>query len=109
MGDALEARKKEVEAAAAAAATAACAASLETAAASATAAEASSKAATAAATGMKAEVTVALEKKMHTALDLSLKTLRSEVGEQAVKPLKKEFDELRDAIKRNAQWMLQAQ
>jgi hypothetical protein len=26
---------------------------------------------------------------------------------QAVAPLRKEFDELRDAIKRNAQWMLQ--
>jgi hypothetical protein len=74
----------------------------------ATAAEASAKAAKAEATSMKVEVTAALEKKMHAALDASLVTLRKEAGSQAVAPLRKEFDELRDAIKRNAQWMLQS-
>jgi len=107
LADALEQKQKQIEASAAAAATAAAAASVDKAAGSATAAEASAKAAKAEATNMKAEVTLALEKKMHAALDASLVTLRKEAGSQAVAPLRKEFEDLRDAIKRNAQWMLQ--
>lgn len=111
---ALDQKQKQLEAAAAAAATAAAAPAVEAATAaagkaadSATAADGSAKAAKAEATGMKVDVTAALEKKMHAALDASLVTLRKEAGSQAVAPLRKEFDELRDAIKRNAQWMLQ--
>jgi hypothetical protein len=52
------------------------------AAASATAADGSAAAAKAEATGMKTEVTAALERKMHAALDASLVTLRKEAGSQ---------------------------
>jgi Tfp pilus assembly protein PilV len=110
VSDALDQKQKQLEAAAATAAAPAVEAATAAAgkaADSATAADGSAKAAKAEATGMKAEVTAALEKKMHAALDASLVTLRKEAGSQAVAPLRKEFDELRDAIKRNAQWMLQ--
>lgn len=82
--DALQASRKQLEEAAAAAATAAEAASAAAgrAAASATAADGSAAAAKAEATGMKAEVTAALEHKMHAALDASLVTLRKEAGSQ---------------------------
>lgn len=84
----------------------------------------------------KREVTVGLEKKMHAALDAALVTLRSEAAETAktaaaaaaerkaaalqqgatgeggqgavVGELRREFDDMRAAIKRNAQWLLQA-
>lgn len=120
VADALEQRQKQLDTAAASAlekvttaadkATAAATAadgSAQASKAAAAAADGSAKAAKAEATGMKAEVTAALEKKMHSALDASLVTLRKEAGSQAVAPLRKEFDDLRDAIKRNAQWMLQ--
>jgi hypothetical protein len=57
---------------------------------------------------VKAEVTGNIEKKMHAALDAALVTLKAE-GSSAggVGQLKKEFEELRSAIKRNAMWLLQ--
>lgn len=63
----------------------------------------------------KREVTSSLEKKMHAALDAALETLRAEAKQAAgnataaeVGSLKKEFEEMRGAIKRNAMWLLQA-
>lgn len=63
----------------------------------------------------KREVTMSLEKKMHAALDAALETLRAEAkgtagsgGGAEMGTLKKEFEEMRAAIKRNAQWLLQA-
>lgn len=55
---------------------------------------------------VKAEVVEALEKKLHSALDAALITIKKEaMGD--VTPLRRDFDELRSAIKRNAMWMLQ--
>lgn len=105
--EALAAQRKELEAAAAAAALAAAAPSAEQASTAAAAAEAAAAAAKAEGVGMRADVTTAIEKKMHNALDLSLVTLRTEAANQAVAPLRKEFNDLRAAIQRNAQWLLQ--
>eukprot|EP00775_Hariotina_reticulata_P002960 gene2960-3245_t len=57
---------------------------------------------------VKADVTGNIEKKMHAALDAALVTLKSEGSSGGgVGQLKKEFEELRAAIKRNAMWLLQ--
>ncbi len=64
---------------------------------------------------VKSEVVDALEKKMHAALDAALATIRKEAGQAAgagggkeLSGLRHDFDEMRNAIKRNAMWLLQA-